>query len=210
MVPCFPIAGLRCGTVWEEGTLTHLAKDSRPVAQLRELSATVPVKTHALSDADVPVGAVYLIRDGRDSLVSYTHFLLAREGVDPDPGRVQERMADLVEGHPGFGSWSEHVTTWTARSAPTLLVRFEDLVADPVSISRKAAAELGFELPPMNGNPQPPDFDRLRALNPVLHRRGIVGSHRTEMPAEIEARFWELHGECMERFGYPREPLPDQ
>jgi hypothetical protein len=199
--------GVRAATVFEEQAAAPLQvfRETRPLSLLRELGPTVPVKTHRPGDAADPAAAVYLVRDGRDSIVSYAHFLLSAGGATPSAAELHERMAELVEGHRGFGTLSAHVETWTTRQAPTHLVRFEDLVHDPVATVREAAAELGLPLPPLRGNPQPPEFDRHRAAHPRHYRRGITGSWRTEMPAEVEARFWELHGECMQRLGYERE-----
>lgn len=198
--------GIRTASFYDEPArraLPRTSTDSRPLGMLRELASTVPVKTHDLGSADDPTAAVYLIRDGRDAVVSYTHFLRRAEEA-PEAQALEETMGQVVEGTLGFGSWSRHIEKWTTRMAPTYLVRFEDLLADPVTVVRDAAGALTLPLPPINGVAKPPDFEEERRKRPLLVRRGITGSWRSEMPAAIEERFWELHGETMLAMGYKR------
>jgi hypothetical protein len=39
-----------------------------------------------------------------------------------------------------------------------------------------------------------------------MFRRGVSGSHRDEMTAELEARFWRHHEDEMTGLGYLRSP----
>jgi hypothetical protein len=204
--------GARTATVWQnaDGDLVgdegSDLDDPRPLGLLRGLRSVVPVKTHRLIDAEDPIPAVYIVRDGRDALVSYAHFLLRKDGVeDPDVGLVHDRMGSLLDGNKAFGSWSESVQTWLDRKGATHLVRYEDLIAAPIEVSRQAASFLGLPLPPLQANALPPRFSALQARNPTLFRRGIAGAWKTEMPPGIEEQFWKMHGQAMTRLGYERE-----
>ncbi|CAN5463417.1 sulfotransferase domain-containing protein [soil metagenome] len=198
--------GLRSATVYNEkgdAALPLPRVDNRPIELLRDLKSAVAVKTHDLEHANEPAPAVYIVRDGRDVVVSYAHFLRRMDRVNPELG-LEETMEMVIEGKLGFGSWSKHVAVWTSRRAPTYMVRFEELVADPATVVREAAREMGMLVPPLNGSSRPPDFERERAKRPKLIRRGVVGSWRSEMPAELEQRFWQLHGDRMLALGYER------
>jgi Sulfotransferase domain len=172
-------------------------------AAVRERDDRVFLKTHRLPRPDDGDPAIYLVRDGRDSLVSYAHFMKA-QGEPPFRSlSFEEALAALIEreNHP-YGSWSANVRSWTRRDAATNVVRFERLIEDPVGTVREAVASFGIALPEQRG--RLPTFDELHERNPKIFRRGKVGSWRSEFPARLEERFWELHGAEMEALGYPR------
>lgn len=180
-----------------------LDRDADPVAAAREREETVFVKTHRLAAPDNRDPAIYLVRDGRDSLVSYAHFMKARGGPKYDSLSFEDALAALIarNDHP-FGSWSGNVRAWTGREAPTEIVRFEELIEDPVSGVRGAVESLGISLPEPRG--ELPAFQELHERNPMVFRRGKVGSWRSELPERLETRFWRLHGAEMEALGYRR------
>jgi hypothetical protein len=173
-------------------------------AAVRERDDTIFVKTHRLPRPDDGDPAVYLVRDGRDSLVSYAHFMRAQGEPRFHSMSFPEALAALIEreDHP-YGSWSANVRAWTRREAATEIVRFERLIEDPVGTVREAVTSLGIDLPEQRG--RLPTFDELHERNPKIFRRGKVGSWQSELPPRLEERFWELHGAEMEALGYPRD-----
>ena len=91
------------------------------------------VKTHLLpseltpEDASIP--AVYLVRDGRDCMISLAHYRQQLLAPESDfYGNVLEAI-DAAEGS-HFGGWSRHVRTWCERAS--LVIHFEHLIADPI------------------------------------------------------------------------------
>jgi len=172
-------------------------------AAVRESSDRVFLKTHRLPGPNDGDPAIYLVRDGRDSLVSYAHFMQAQRHPRFESLSFEKALAKLIErkDHP-YGSWSANVRSWTRREAPTKIVRFERLIEDPVGTMREAVTSLGMALPEQRG--QLPTFDELHERNPKIFRRGKVGSWRSEFPARLEERFWELHGAEMLAMGYRR------
>jgi hypothetical protein len=180
--------------------LTRLPKDEL-VEAIRASDETFFIKTHRLAEARDLAPAIYIVRDGRDSLVSQAHFV-AEQGRFADIP-FEQRLTRLIDdGTPTRGNWSENVKTWRARSAPTALVRFEDLVRDPPTTVAGAFAELGLPAPIAEG--RLPTFDEARAEMPRVFRRGEVGSWPDEMTPELERRFWTRHGETMVSLGYAR------
>lgn len=160
------------------------------------------VKTHELPREADSHDAIYVVRDGRDSYVSYAHYAMNRF---PD---VYGRMAyvdvlkQLVGSKSHYAGWSAHVDAWTTRASPAALLRYEDMSADPAGAVTRACGSLGIHLPEPSG--VLPTFEELHARKPHSVRKGRVGSWREEMPAEIEKFFWSLHGPTMERLGYAR------
>jgi hypothetical protein len=150
---------------------------------------------------------VYLLRDGRDVMVSYYHFLTALEG------RVD--FMKLVQTE----RWHEHVERWmdNPHQADLIVVRYEALQANPVSELKRFCAFAGLErsdaqLERVAGQAS---FAKAQAKEKRLGwdnqawprdrpfvRRGQVGSHRDEMPANVLAAVVNLGGATLRRFGY--------
>ena len=209
------------GTVFEEGLglgrlssvraapyqmpreLQGLANDDL-LDVIRERPEPYFVKTHHICHAVDPAPAIHIVRDGRDSLVSYAHFVVDHE-QDPlfDGLTLERRLSTLISvGYGPFGTWSNHVHAWRTRSAPTSRVRFEQLVEDPAVSVSTACADLGVEL--RNCGRRPPAFSMLHERHPTFFRRGEVGGWRTEMPSSLEERFWRAHGREMTALSYSR------
>ncbi|HKJ36101.1 MAG TPA: sulfotransferase domain-containing protein [Solirubrobacterales bacterium] len=164
------------------------------------------LKTHLIAHADTPDPALFMVRDGRDSVLSYAHFMAGRPALAQ--GRTFEQLLrELIERSGGqFGSWSECWRLWSEREAPTAIVRFEELREDPQGVARAKVAELGVELGPPQGEMW--SFERMRSEDPSVVRRGQVGDWRREMPPEAIERFAELHGETLVELGYEQSPDP--
>jgi hypothetical protein len=107
------------------------------------------VKTHELSGVD-PWPAIYLVRDGRDTRVSYAHHILHEEhGASSAYERelFLRTLQDLIIGKERFGGWASNVRAWTQRTASTSLVHFENLIADPEKELRQALVVVGDSRP---------------------------------------------------------------
>jgi glycosyltransferase involved in cell wall biosynthesis len=179
------------------------------------------VKTHLLPEQlkphDSSIPAVYLVRDGRDCVVSLAHYrrMLIAEETDFEANLIE---AIDAAGGSHFGGWSEHVRRWLPRAS--VVLKFEDLIADPIgSIER---------LRPWLDLPQPrvdrlPSFRDLRSSDfrygsGVSHgfqqterekwrtakfRRGQSGAWKNEMPEPLQLRFLHRHGTELAKLGYP-------
>ena len=167
------------------------------------------VKTHELPSED-GVPAVYLVRDGRDTLVSYAHFALATE-EQSGSGRPDDYLRvlhSMVTTNDHFGGWGPHVLAWAQRQTDTVFVRYEDLIRHPVAVVRQVLRRLGHgELPA--GNRSLPSFDELNRIFPWFFRRGVPGAWRTDMPEDIQRLFWGRYEAAMRAFGYSEEGALD-
>lgn len=162
---------------------------------LRDRPEPFFIKTHRPEHAEDPAPALNIVRDGRDVHVSQAHWRIEKNPEEP--------FNDALEALISRRAWSKHVERWRNRTAPTALIRFEDLVEDPVSLLKHHCDAIGVPLPEASGRVRP--FEALQKRNPKVYRKGKAGAWREEMPAETEARFWEIHSEAMQVLGYERE-----
>jgi Sulfotransferase domain len=175
------------------------------ICPLADPDAPQFVKTHELPGSDSDP-AIYLVRDGRDALVSYAHFSLVRhQGLAPGaitPELFQKTLRDLIlEQRSDYGTWSRNVDTWTVRPN-TVVIKYENLIADPLGTAERALASLGIPLQPVSDNI--PTFDELRAIDSSFFRRGTPGGHRDDLPPALRYLFWEHNAATMTRLGYGR------
>ena len=178
----------------------------------------------AIFDASVSRGAIYLVRDPRDVSVSWAH----HRGATLD--RIIEKMADpavVIAGDPGrlwtqlpqpLGTWSGHISSWLdGAHMPTLVLRYEDLLADPHGCLAVAARHLGIatDVHMIERAVETTRFDVLRAQEEAwgfrerrpgstapFFRRGVAGDWRNWLSAAQEASLVYGHRAAMARFGY--------
>ncbi len=165
-------------------------------------------KTHRVPPADDTRPAVYLVRDGRDALVSYAHHALiyARECRPEEitATRLQATLRGLIlQRWSAYRTWSQNVDAWTER-ASTQVIRYEDLIADPAGVTGRVVAGLGLNLPVLSETV--PTFAELKAVEPQFFRRGTQGGWIELFTPELLDLFWEHNGATMKRLGYGEAP----
>jgi len=176
------------------------------VAAARSLDELVAVKTHSLPEDDSDP-AIYLLRDGRDAVLSYARFLQTPEGSDPARADTNRPLADVTreliqEARSPFGNWSQNVNAWLGRPK-TAVVRFDELIADPGGVLEQALGQLGIVKQPL---PDPlPAAAELHRLAP--HK--FPGPERPrpleqELPDLVEL-FERHHGRTSQRVGFARD-----
>lgn len=206
--------GIHTYSVYEDRLLTERRVDWEivghlprpiPISNMIESERTFLVKTHDLPQDNLP--AIYLVRDGRDALVSYTHYVLTfeqDENKKDTHATFHHTLHDLINYNNAFGGWGPNVLAWAQREAPTAIVKFEDLVnsSKPFTILQNALEKLGYAnyLPIVTE--EPPSFQELHNQMPKFFRKGKIGSWREEMSTDLQALFWEKYGEVMKLMGY--------
>jgi hypothetical protein len=141
---------------------------------------------------------IFLLRDARDALVSQAHFVLSyrnHRGAKPPFRSVLKQQILKPRWTQMTRVWYQH--DWTG---PHHLVRFEDLVKDPVNQVKAAVEVTCPSLKPVRD--KPPTFEELHAQRPGFFRRGKVGAYLDEMPEDLQRLFWTKHREGMELAGY--------
>lgn len=162
------------------------------------------VKTHEMAADEHP--AILIVRDGRDVMVSYARYILSFV-PDGDRQRSPEEFQDilrmLITSTDHFGGWSRNVMSWLSRCAPTVLVKYEDLLQRPLATVSESLEKIGF---PIAETPQQTQlsFDVLHEKMPDFFRKGKAGAWCTEMSQELQELFWENHAHTMHQLGYVR------
>ena len=104
-----------------------------------QLSATMPLFNHT-------AGFIYIIRNPIDTMMSNLNYAFTMHGIVNDPAVRDKIKKQYIEqfisnrGDPnwirlGRGSWVENVTSWITNDPgfPNLVLKYEDMLADPVS-----------------------------------------------------------------------------
>ena len=184
------------------------------------------VKTHLLPSELVPpnpdIPAVYLVRDGRDAIVSMAH--QRKDLIEWDSNYENNmHMAILAEGGSYFGGWSKNVSEWIKRAS--VIIKFEDLIKKPIECVERIRHIIDLPDPMVE---RLPTFRKLKKKKydytsgeklgfPVeeirngrkkFFRRGKVGAWKDEMPSDIQQLFWQHHGKVMKELGYT-DGMPD-
>jgi Sulfotransferase domain len=229
------ISAVECAAVFFGGLGTALASSrdvqkSRPAVhqRLTELhSGPVFVKTHNanLTSHDVPLctpavtaGAIYVVRDPRDVAVSYSAYTgrSIDEIIDfmADP-RAAIRATDM-QVFELLSSWSAHALSWVG-AKNRLLLRYEDLLANPEAAFGRVARFLGNGAAPERLQRAIifSDFSVLAsqeresgyrahsaAAQTAFFRAGTSGQWRDVLTSAQAQKIAAAHGEVMRNFGY--------
>lgn len=133
------------------------------------------LKSHEYFDPRYP-RVIYIVRDPRDVAVSY-YFYNLKVRVLPDGYPIDEFVKQFVqvktvEYANRVGSWEENVMSWIRMrqgSRNFCLVRYEDLLVDPVREVKRASSLLKVE-------PTPERIDRAIRLSSAQHMRSLEKS----------------------------------
>ncbi len=167
--------------------------------------------------------AVYIARDPRDVALSWASHL----AITPAAAirRMNDPAATLAPRGARGGRqleqlllrWSDHVASWIDAARPRpLLLRYEDMLADPLATLRAVASHLGLHASELalQGAVAASRFSVLQAEEdrvgfrekPIeaarFFRRGVAGAWRDELPQDLVAEIEQAHGEKMARLGY--------
>lgn len=186
--------------------------------------------THAapglpLFPPDVTLGTLHIVRDPRDVAVSLAHFAAVTldKAVDIlcDPASVLNTRS----GRPPLMlpqtllCWSGHTKSWLdAPGRPGCLLRYEDMLADPVAVLRRVAQYAGIahdeadlrravaatRFEALREQEIKHGFDGGQAASVPFFRAGRAGDWRKTMNRMQVERICGAHREMMERLGYLR------
>jgi hypothetical protein len=177
-----------------------------------------------LFPADVSMGAVYVVRNVSDIVISLAHH--AGIGGPEAVERVCKSGYAIACSEAGLdeqlrqvlGSWSEHVSSWLDQSAiPVYLVRYEDLLRSPVEVfggivgfcglpfdrerARRAVAFSRFD--ELRRQEQTNGFsERHERSSAPFFRLGRAGDGAEKLGAEMVQRLFDEHGAILRRLKY--------
>ncbi len=197
----------------------HLAQEIVPDVHIRKLYKRFSnlnfFKTHHLPKPHYKK-VIYLVRDGRDAMVSYYHF---NKQFHPD---IQLKDM-IIEGKEVFPcSWHMHVRQWRSNpyGAEVMHLRYEDLLSEPLKQLKAVCSFAGIERDDdlikkvISGNTFEKMKRKVEDYGGIGHvswkgkkgseffRKGITGDYKREMPAELLDYFNERSREELNYFNY--------
>lgn len=204
----------------------------RVKAQERAVSLNkniMPMKTHSFLGKDygyptisvkASVGVIYILRDPRDVAISAAdHYGLTLD-------QAIEMMADKAARSRGMAgntvyermsSWSDHVKSWTKwRHTPLLVLRYEDMLADPLGQLGGVARKLGISqdavrigravefssFKVLQSQEQESGFIEKSVNSAQFFRSGRSGGWRDKLSVAQVAAIERDHAAQMKRFSY--------
>ena len=168
------------------------------------------------------LGAIYIVRDPRDVAVSNAHheskpvdWVIERmsnplDMMEMSAQRVSVKLPQKVD------SWSAHVESWLSAPIRHHLLKYEEMLADPLVSFGAAARFLGFDTAPekIASAVDAVRFDRLRSAEDKdgfrerqpgmdrFFRRGVAGGWRDSLTLAQVKRIEADHGLMMRKLGY--------
>jgi hypothetical protein len=197
-----------------DALIQSIVPDVHYVSHYRRFLPVMFFKTHDLPRPQHR-RVIYLVRDGRDAMVSYFHHLTAVTGATPDFQNVITTGAGLFPCR-----WHEHVEGWieNPHGAELMTISYEALkdnaVAELARLCEFAGLKRSRET--LETVAHHCSFDAMRDKEKRLGwddggawpkdkpfvRRGEVGSFQDEMPQTVLDAFTILSGSALKRMGY--------
>ncbi len=183
----FLVSYFRSGSTWSRFLFGNLIHEREPVT-FTNMERLVPMiynlpdrmlrrlprvlKSHECFDPRYP-RVIYIVRDPRDVAVSF-YFYNIKVGVIPNGYSLDEFVmrfiaASVVGYADRVGCWQDHVLSWIRlrQGKPGfVLVRYEDLLEDPVKQLSQLAPLLGIE-------PTPARIERAVRLSSASHMQSL-------------------------------------
>ena len=178
-----------------DAVIQDLVPDVHDKPKYRRYGTRSFFKSHSLPTPEYR-NVVYLLRDGRDVMVSYRYHMGV---IAPPPVELLEFVArpDLDP-----SPWHIHVEGWLENKhrARIMVIRYEELLSDTVGQLRRFCQFAGIEAETelMEAVSDRASFKNLRDKEARLglsnpdwpkgvhfYRRGVAGSHRDEMPQKL-------------------------
>jgi Sulfotransferase domain len=103
---------------------------------------------HSTINFAVTAGAIYIIRNPLDVVISYSHHLSRSIEATIDMMNLKnaETAVNDKQVYELYGSWSQHVSNWTRKPHPAIYVmRYEDMLAEPQKTFGALARHLLFK-----------------------------------------------------------------
>jgi hypothetical protein len=192
------------------------------VSYIKTHSVRTTVQGNPTINADVTLGAVYLVRNPLDVAVSLKDFYATKQ----DNAIAVLGSKDFTANPHGvfeiWGAWSQNVGSWTAEPADeTFVLRYEDMMADPATTFAAIARHLRLEATPeqiaralelssfkrMKEMEAKTGFPEKPIASQALFREGRTGQWRELLSEEQIKRIVKAHHAEMRRHGYLTDEL---
>jgi hypothetical protein len=193
----------------------------RKASHINALPSPRILKSHSWYRPSIPA-AVYLVRDGRDVLVSRYHYRVTRRGRADEESFLQffDRYCQGTYGQ----LWHQNVESWLGEGKSSMgerlmVVRFEDLKAGTETVFGEIAHFLQVPASPdqLREAVQAASLERQREIersrwqslwgrtpsqNESFYRGGTSGQWKDYFTPSIEQRFYEISSRALTLAGY--------
>lgn len=225
-----PVVGYpKSGGTWLCGLLS--AASGLPFAQLSRLPVVAPAVVQGHWRYSERFGGVaYIVRDGRDVMVSFYYHCRMQYHDRPSP-TLRAWIRSLYGPRPDFSdtranlprfieemmrrplgsklSWPRFCDEWSDRKG-VVYTRYEDLARDPFTEVGRICAHIGLpaDAPAVRRSVEMNRMHRLTGRSPgeadpdAFVRKGIVGDWINEFSDESKDVFAQCAGETLVRLGY--------
>jgi Sulfotransferase domain len=167
----------------------------------------------------VTSGAIYIVRNPLDVAISLAHHIgkSIDQAISVMATQDVETPINETRVHEVWGSWSQHVESWTRKPHPAIYVmRYEDMLEYPEKtfgalarhlLLNPTAAELGVAIKRSSFESLRDQEDKSGFQEKSLHADRFFREGRADQwkniltPQQIDAVV-KAHGESMKRFGY--------
>ena len=196
-----------------------IADENSHITFVKTHSARVIEDGHALLTPSLTVGAIYIVRNPLDVVISFSH----HSGKSIDQTIDMMNLSTAVDSaselrvSEHFGSWSENVESWTRRPEKSIhVVRFEDMCEAPTKTFRSICSFLGLDARPahieralkrssfrvLREYERRHGFNERPASSGAFFREGRAGQWTSVLTTAQVSRLISAHEAQMTRFGY--------
>ena len=182
-------------------------------------NALVIDRGQSIVNFSVTSGAIYIVRNPLDVAISLAHHIdkSVDEAISVMAVQDLETPIDETRVHEVWGSWSQHVESWTRKSHPAIYVmRYEDMLNDPektfgalarhlllnptadelaLAIKRSSFESLRDQEDKVSFQEKPKHADR-------FFREGRADQWKDTLTQQQVDAVVKVHREQMQRFGY--------
>jgi len=173
---------------------------------------------HLIPD-DVTRSALYIMRNPLDMVLSYArHYGMTQdEAVYTVSHPDNANPPDFDNVTQFLGSWSDHVRSWTGKSAyPVLVMRYEDLLADPHENFAKVIEHLGMAVEPerldraimfssfkeLSEQEKKQGFIEKSPQSERFFSKGTSDQWKTDLEPRLVKQMKHAHRKVMKKHGY--------
>lgn len=196
-----------------------VAEECDGLSFVKTHNALVQDRGYPTINFSVTSGAIYIVRNPLDVAISYSHHM--GKSLDDTIGHMgSENMETPVtekRAHEVYGSWSQHVDSWTRKEHRAIYVmRYEEMIDEPVKTFGALARHLLLQPTPgqlaeaidlssfkkLREQEEKDGFNEKPKEAERFFREGRSGQWREILTEEQVKRIIGDHKEQMERFGY--------
>lgn len=197
----------------------NIANEADGIMLVKTHNALVMDHGYPTINMSVTSGVIYIVRNPLDVAISFGHHIgkdtdtaIANMGRSGHTTKVFKNAANEI-----YGSWSEHVSSWTRKPNPSLYVmRYEDMHSAPEKTFGALAKHMkmnpndaqlrkAIELSSFDNLKQQEEKDGFREKPKAAEsffRKGEADQWKTELSQAQISKVTQAHGAQMRRFGY--------